>query len=113
LAARLRDPGQSAHHHLEAGELDAAFDKARRAAAKATNVRERAEHLRVAALSSAGEEADQLRLEAAEALLEASRLEEADEVAQSIMGSTTAVRAAARAMRARTRLLSGDIERAS
>jgi DNA-binding CsgD family transcriptional regulator len=113
LAARLRDPGESARHHLEAGERDVALAKARRAAAAATSVRERAEHLRIAALSADGEEADHLRLEAADTLLQASRIEEADEVAQSIAGRTPALRVAAHAMRARTRLQSGDLEQAA
>lgn len=78
LAALITDHGEAARHHEAAGELDAALAKARRAAVEASTPGERARHLGVAARCARGAEADDLRLAAANSLIDAGEHSEAE-----------------------------------
>lgn len=69
LAASIPDRGEAARHYAAGGNLPAARASALEAASSATREGERAAHLALAAGCSEGEEADRLRLDAAEALL--------------------------------------------
>jgi DNA-binding CsgD family transcriptional regulator len=71
IAGTLPDPGEAARHHQAAGESAAAHAKALVAAERSSRVDERATHLALAAACAEGEDADRLRLHAAEQLLEA------------------------------------------
>ncbi|HWJ81624.1 MAG TPA: LuxR C-terminal-related transcriptional regulator [Nocardioides sp.] len=68
LGRLLPEPGESARHLHLAGERELCHAAALRAAELATRPGERAAHLRLAATSSAGADADGLRLAAAESL---------------------------------------------
>jgi DNA-binding CsgD family transcriptional regulator len=84
VAGMLTDPGEAARHHRAAGERAAAHAKALAAAKRSSRVEERASHLALAAACAEGEDADGLRLRAAEELIEAgdhhAALELADKV---------------------------------
>jgi DNA-binding CsgD family transcriptional regulator len=71
LARAVGDLGEAARHHAEAGEESAAYEKALAATAATSKPGERASHLKIAAAAARGEAADDLRLEAVEALVAA------------------------------------------
>lgn len=71
LARRSSDPGEQARHHAAAGERRMAGRRAIEAAEGASTLGERVAHLELAAACADGAEADQLRVEAARALVEA------------------------------------------
>jgi DNA-binding CsgD family transcriptional regulator len=84
LAATLSDPGEAARHHAKAGERELAHAKALAAARQSTHAGERASHLGLAAASASGPAADELRVEAAEALVEAADFRAALGLCQSV-----------------------------
>ena len=71
IASALDDLGEAARHHAAAGERSLAHEKALSAAERTTTRGERVVHLAVAAANADGVEAEQLRVDAADALLEA------------------------------------------
>ncbi len=93
LARVLEDSGEAARHYEAAGLRDLAREHALAAAASTRRPGERAEHLRVAASCSAGPASDRLRLEAADALIEAGRPSEALQLAELVQGTGRATRA--------------------
>jgi DNA-binding CsgD family transcriptional regulator len=93
LARALVDHGEAARHYEAAGLTDLARALALKAAAATRRPGERAEHLRVAASCSTGPASDRLRLEAVDALLEAGRPAEAQQLADSVQGSGRVTRA--------------------
>ncbi len=103
LARELDEPGEAARHYEAAGLHELARARALEAAAATRRPGERAEHLRVAAACSSGQASDRLRLDAADALIEASRPWEALELAESVEGAGSVIRARACLARGRAR----------
>jgi DNA-binding CsgD family transcriptional regulator len=101
LAQVLRDDGESARHHAAAGEPEEALRKALRAAGRSARPGERAGHLGLAASCAKGREANELRLEAADALLDTGRFEEAAALAAVVESGDPEVRARAALLRGR------------
>jgi DNA-binding CsgD family transcriptional regulator/tetratricopeptide (TPR) repeat protein len=87
LARLTADPGEAARHHLAAGEATLALDRAIEAAEAATTPGERAAHLEIAATSGSGPDALQLRIRAANALIEALEPARALAVLEGLLGS--------------------------
>jgi DNA-binding CsgD family transcriptional regulator len=112
LARALDDDAESARHHASAGERHEALRKALRAAEHAERPGERASHLGLAASCATGPKANALRLEAADALLDAGRFAEAAALAAAVDGGTIEVRARAALLRGRAHWASGDRESA-
>ena len=112
LAARLRDPGESARHHLAAGEREAAHHKALAAAETASRYQDRARHLGIAAEAADGEGADELRLRAAAAMVDIGDLAAVERLAERVGGSTPGTLAELALCRSRAAFAGGDFERA-
>jgi DNA-binding CsgD family transcriptional regulator len=112
LARILREPGEAARHHFAAGEREDAAAKALEAAAQATRAGERARHLEIAAVCAEGVDADELRLEAAAALVELGDLEAVERLIASIDSPGAALSAEAALCRARSMYMAGRLEEA-
>jgi DNA-binding CsgD family transcriptional regulator/tetratricopeptide (TPR) repeat protein len=110
IAGLVREPGEAARHLHAAGEQDAARAKALAAAGAAERPGERARHLAVAAACSAGAEGDELRLQAAEALVAAGEHERALELLAGVEGDDADVRARTAFLRSRARFWMGHME---
>lgn len=110
LARALADDAESARHHAAAGERDKALRKALRAAKRAERPGERASHLGLAASCAGGRDADELRLEAAAALLDAGRFEEAASLAAAVESGNVEMRARATLLRGRAHWARGERE---
>ena len=108
LATRIDDPGESARHHLAAGEPAHARRKALVAARAATRRADRAQHLATAALASNGKRADRLRLEAGRELVGVGELEVAATVLDGLVGDDAETRAEGHLVRARLGLAQGE-----
>jgi DNA-binding CsgD family transcriptional regulator len=91
LGDLLADPGEAARHLFLAGDRTLARARALAAASAATRPGERAGHLRLAAMTSDGADADGLRLDAAEALEAAHDWDGVFEVLDQVTGSSGAV----------------------
>ena len=87
LARLTDDPGEAARHHLAAGELRLAHDRALQAADVAATPGERALHLEIAATSVSGPDAVNLRVQAANALMDAHEPDRAFRVLEGLLGS--------------------------
>ncbi len=110
LARTLADDAESARHHAAAGERDKALKKALRAAEGSERPGERASHLGLAASCADGVDADELRLEAAAALLDAGQFEEAAALAAAAESGKAEMRARAALVRGRTHWARGERE---
>jgi DNA-binding CsgD family transcriptional regulator len=110
LARRTDDLGEAARHHAAAGEPEAAYDAAIRAAAAAPRPGERASHLAVAASCASGPDADALRLRAAEALEEVHDWPALQEVLAALESGPPDVQARAALLRARAAWRGGDAQ---
>jgi DNA-binding CsgD family transcriptional regulator len=108
LARELADDAESARHHAAADEKDRALTKALRAAEHAERPGERASHLGLAASCADGRNADELRLEAAAALLDAGRFEEAAALATAVESEKIEMRARAALLRGRAHWARGE-----
>lgn len=108
LARLLPDPGEAARHHAAAGERQEAHGKALQAAAMAGTPGERAAHLRLAAASATGPDADLLRLEAAEAVLDARHGGDIAELLDAMTTTDPELRGRAAVLRSWERFLAGD-----
>ena len=113
LARAVTDQAESARHHAAAGEREAALRKALGAAERAERPGERASHLGLAATCASGRDADDLRLEAAAALLDAGRFEEAGALAAAVEGADVETRARAALLRGRAHWARGEREDAA
>lgn len=108
-AARSEDDGEAARHLAAAGDREAAYAAARRAADHAVAPGERARHLAVAASCAPAPDADALRLAAAAALEEAHDLPTLVEVLAGIdERADPQTRASAALVRARAAWHGGD-----
>jgi DNA-binding CsgD family transcriptional regulator len=110
LARALADDPESARHHAAAGERDTALRKALRAAETTERPGERASHLGLAASCADGRDADELRREAAAALLDAGRFEEAATLAAAVESDNGEMRARAALLRGRAHWARGERE---
>jgi len=110
LARSLADDAESARHHAAAGEREEALRKALRAAERAERPGERASHLGLAASCADGQDANELRLEAANALLDAGRFEEAAALAAAVESGNVEMRARAALLRGRAHWARGERE---
>ena len=95
LARSVEDPGEAARHHAAAGELTLAYERAMQAADRSLRPGERAHHLGLAATCAQGEDADELRLTAAEALIEAGEFGEALALTKCVVSQEPEIRATA------------------
>lgn len=110
LARLVESPGEAARHHLAAGERDLAFERATGAAADAAIPADRVAHLEVAALCVAGPDADEFRLDVADALGELGLDERALAVLGLVERADPLVRARRELFEGRRLLGSGDVE---
>ncbi|HVL02864.1 MAG TPA: AAA family ATPase, partial [Acidimicrobiales bacterium] len=101
LARSLPDPGEAARHHAAAGEPRLALELARQAAANASRPGERSRHLALAAACATGDDADELRLEAAAALVEAAEYHEAADLVREMTSDDPQLLARSHLQRAR------------
>jgi DNA-binding NarL/FixJ family response regulator len=108
LARALADEAESARHHAAAGERDEAMRKALRAAERTERPGERASHLGLAASCASGQDADELRLEAAAALLDAGRFEEAGALAAAVESANVETQARADLLRGKAHWARGE-----
>jgi DNA-binding CsgD family transcriptional regulator len=113
LARALADDAESARHHAAAGERDTALMKALSAAERAERPGERANHLGLAASCAAGRDADELRLDAAAALLDAGRFEAAAALAAAVESRNVETRARAALLLGRAHWAQGEREDAT
>jgi DNA-binding CsgD family transcriptional regulator/tetratricopeptide (TPR) repeat protein len=113
LARALADDAESARHHAAAGEREETLTKALRAAERAERPGERASHLGLAASFAEGADADELRLEAAAALLDAGRFEEAVALAAAVESTNVELRGRAALLRGRGHSARGEREDAA
>ncbi len=110
LGDHVPDVGESARHLHLAGDGTRARGRALEAAATALRPGERAAHLRLAAMESRGTEADELRVEAAEALEAAHDWDGVFEVLDQVSGRDRRVAARAALVRARSAWSGGRLE---
>jgi len=110
LATRVGPPGERARHHLAAGDRHAAFDAALEAAAASEYPGERASHLALAAGCAEGGAADELRLRAAVALVEANDYAEVEALLGQVSGTDALVRAERELLRYQARDVALDLE---
>jgi len=101
LAGSVDDPGEAARHHAAAGDLTLAYELAMEAADRALRPGERARHLGLAATCAEGGDADELRLTAAEAQIDAGEFEEALALTGSVTSQEPEVRAEVCLLRSR------------
>jgi DNA-binding CsgD family transcriptional regulator len=103
IARSVPDPGEAARHHAAGGERGRACVKALEAAELAVRPGERARHLALAARTAPDARADELRLQAAAALLDAGDFEAARELADAVESDDTEDRAHAALLGGRAR----------
>lgn len=108
LGRLLPEPGEAAHHLAAAGARDEAHLLALRAAAAAATPGEAAPHLRLAAACATGPDADRLRIEAAEAVLDARHGGDIAELLDAITSADPELRGRAAVVRSWDRFLAGD-----
>jgi DNA-binding CsgD family transcriptional regulator/tetratricopeptide (TPR) repeat protein len=108
LARAVSEPGESARHHAAAGEPNEAAAKALAAAERTPYRAERARHLELAAQCQLGAGADDLRIEAANALIEVADHAEAEKLLEDVESSEPETRAAVGLSRGLARLGVGD-----
>jgi DNA-binding CsgD family transcriptional regulator len=109
LARALEDPGESARHYAAAGERVLAHEQALVALDRASTPGERAAHLEVAAANADGAAAAALRVRAAAALAESGRYEAAEALLQATRLTDSALLAESALIRSRAREASGDV----
>jgi DNA-binding CsgD family transcriptional regulator len=112
LARNLPDSGEAARHHQAAGENEAAHRKALDAAECSTRPGERARHLGVAALCASGPGADELRIQAAHALVDVGDSDAVEQLAAAVENTDPAARAEVHLCRARMHVAAGDPKQA-
>lgn len=110
LAELLGDSGEVARHYASAGDRELAFAHAMRAVEQAVTPGERALHFELAALCAAGAEADQLRIDAADALAEAELNDQAVAVLDQVRSNEPPVLAKRHLYRSRASLARRDLE---
>jgi DNA-binding CsgD family transcriptional regulator len=108
LATQLREPGERARHQAAAGQRTAALASALEAAKRASRLSDRARHLGLAARLARGTQRTDLRLEAAQAMLDAGEPASADRLAELDEGSAREARAKGALISARARVMLGD-----
>lgn len=108
IARNVEDEGEAARHWALAGERAAAYDAGRRAASAARLPGERARHLAVAASCADGPEADDLRVQAAQALEDAHDWPALTAVLELLRSGSVSARANAALLRARAAWRAGD-----
>ena len=107
LAELVTSSGEAARHHLAAGDRQAAFQAAIRAAEQATTPGERATHLGLAATCADGPDAALLRLRAAEELAATAQYTAAEQALRDLP-ETPEIQVRAATVRVRTRWDLGD-----
>jgi DNA-binding NarL/FixJ family response regulator len=110
LAKKLETPGEAARHYLAAGDRPRAYASALEAVEQADRPGDRARHLAVAAACLDGTEANPVRLQAADALIQAGDTTLVDELLDAVSSDDPLVLAEVHVQRARHARGLGDSE---